>query len=65
MNTKEYFNYDKAVDTCRELSNSQGFYRRMLEALLRFNESQIQNFNNEMKKNNIYDMVDFVMYMEQ
>ena len=65
MITKEYFNYDKAVDTCRELSNSQGMYGRMLKSLLEFDESQIQMFNDEMKKNSIYDIVDFVMYIEQ
>ena len=29
MITREYFNYDKAVDACRELSVSQGFYGRV------------------------------------
>lgn len=65
MNTIEYFNYDKAVDACRELSVSQGFYGKVLETLLELDELQIQKFNDEMNTNNIYDIVDFVMYIEQ
>lgn len=65
MVTREYFNYDKAVDTCRELSVSQGFYGKVLEALLELDELEIQKFNDEMNTNNICDMLDFVMYIEQ
>ena len=65
MVTREYFNYDKAVDACRELSVSQGFYGKVLDALLELDELQIQKFNDEMNTNSIYDIVDFVMYIEQ
>ena len=61
---KEYFNYDKAVDACRELSGSQGFYGKMLDTLLEFDDLQIQKFNDEMSANEIRDIVDFVMYLE-
>ena len=65
MVTRECFNYDKAVDACRELSVSQGFYGKVLEALLELDELEIQKFNDEMNTNNICDMLDFVMYIEQ
>ena len=65
MVNREYFNYDKAVDVCRELSVSQGFYGRVLDALLELDELQIQKFNDEMTTNSICDIVDFVMYIEQ
>lgn len=65
MITKEYFNYDKAVDACRELSCSQGFYGKVLDALLELDELEIQKFNDEMNANSIYDVVDFIMYIEQ
>lgn len=61
---KEYFNYSKAVDACRDLSCSQGFYGRMLDTLLEFDDLQIQKFNDEMRANGISDIVDFVMYLE-
>ena len=65
MINREYFNYDKAVNACRELSVSQGFYGKVLDTLLELDELQIQKFNDEMNTNNIYDIVDFVMYIEQ
>lgn len=61
---KEYFNYDKAIEYSRELAKSQGLYRRVLQRLLEFDNLQIQEFNNDMQENCIYDIVDFVMYLE-
>lgn len=61
---KEYFNYDKAIEHCHELAKSQGLYGRVLENLLKFDDLQIQEFNNCMQENCIYDIVDFVMYLE-
>ena len=53
---------EQIIEWCKELAKSQGFYGRLLEELE--NPTNLDNLANICEKENIKDIVDFVMYFE-
>lgn len=53
---------EQILEWCRTLAKSQGFYGRLLEELE--DSTNLDNLTNICEKENIKDIVDFVMLIE-
>lgn len=53
---------EQILEWCKALAKSQGFYGRLLEELK--NPINLDNLANACEKENIKDIVDFVMFVE-
>ena len=60
---KKRNNYELLFNTVKDLSNSQGFYGRLLNTLINMNEDERLELINSLPSFN--DAVDVVMWLEQ
>ena len=60
---KQRNNYELLLNTVKSLSNSQGYYGRLLNTLINMNESERLELINNLPTFN--DAVDVVMWLEQ
>ena len=60
---KQRNNYELFFNTIKTLSNSQGFYGRLLNSLINMNEDERLELINSLPTFN--DVVDVVMWLEQ
>ena len=60
---KKRNNYELLFNTVKSLSNSQGFYGRLLNTLINMNEDERLELINSLPTFN--DVVDVVMWLEQ
>lgn len=71
MTTKEeqkYYNVDQVIDVIRMLSNSQGYYGRLLEKIMYLYENEPDSFDEFariVEEQKFTDPVDVVLFFEQ
>lgn len=61
---KEILTIDDVICIIKSLSNSQGFYGRLLEEIENMNENEFSIFKNEVERLKFTDAVDVVMWLE-
>ncbi len=60
---KKQNNYELLFSTVKSLSNSQGYYGRLLNSLINMNEDELLELINDLPT--FKDTVDVVMWLEQ
>lgn len=58
------FTVDDVVGVIKSLSNSKGFYGRLLEQIENMNENEFSIFKNEVERLKFTDALDVVMWLE-
>lgn len=61
---KEIMTFEEALDFCRTMSKSQGFYGRLVNSMEEFTEEQKTDFEKVLKDNNVRDNMDLIFLLE-
>lgn len=61
---KEIMTFEQALNFCKVMSCSQGFYGRLANSMEEFNEEQKADFEEMLKNNNVKDNMDLIFLLE-
>lgn len=65
---EKYYDVDRVIDVIQQLSNSQGFYGRLLERIIYlqvYEPESFVEFKNIVEAQKFQDLVDVVLFFEQ
>lgn len=63
-NEEEFMTFEKALAFCKDMSKSQGFYGRIHQEMLEWNEEKILRFEQDLIDNKVKTDLDLVYYFE-